>query len=144
MKQSNGANYEIKKYIDQKQTFASLFEDSYIPFTFAEFLGTDPVEKLECNFSHKGSRISASQLQRANITSNYGLSDIYAHIRDQNNNIVYTFIKRIESASVTSTFFADAIEKQTFQQYSNGEYSVEVVAQFANGERKVLYTGRLK
>ena len=72
------------------------------------------------------------------------MSDVYAYIKDKNNNVVHTIVKRIETASVTSTFLADAIDDNAVKAYFNENHSVEVVAQFANGNRQTLYTGTLK
>ena len=139
----NGDIYNIKANIDGKYTFAELYENNYIPFTFAEFVGLDPVEDGECIFSYTGSEITILKLKQVIVTSNYGMSDLYAIIRDGKNNVVYTAVQRMNSASIMQTVFGETIDSTKMAEYADGNYTVEVVAQLSNGERPVLYCGKL-
>lgn len=143
LEQSNGDGYSVKAGIDVKRTFSYLFEKHYLPFTFAEFHETDPVEDLTCLFSYTGSELSVLRLKQVIITANYGISDIYVSVKNEGGEVVQTAEKRMETASVMHTYLDDAIDETVFLPYADGKHSVEVIAQFANGERKVLYSGIL-
>ncbi|MBQ3075082.1 MAG: hypothetical protein IJC26_03350 [Clostridia bacterium] len=51
-KQSDGSPFRAQTVPYSKMTFAEAFKGSYLPFTFGEFTGADPVEKSETVFSH--------------------------------------------------------------------------------------------
>ena len=78
---SEGSNeagdvYQYEKNVDAKWNFNTLFE-RYVPFTYKEWLGEDPIEKTECTLSHKGETITKEQLFDSVITCNYGIADAY-------------------------------------------------------------------
>lgn len=138
-----GDAYTYKNNVDYQYPFYKLLDDDYIPFTFAEFLGTDPVEETQCAFSHQGQTVTPDQLRAGEITANYGISDAYAIIRDKDGNEVFRCAKRSETAGVMSANFYKTIPTDEFDTYATGEYTVEVLCQLGTGERLSLYTGTL-
>lgn len=143
LQQSNGEPISVKTGVDVKCTYKKLFEEAYLPFTFAEFLGTDPVEDTECTFHYTGSEITITKLQQVIITSNYGMSDVYVNVKDAEGKLCYTGAKRMTSPSVMHTVIGDDIPKTELLKYSVG-FQIEVVCQLSNGARPVIYTGKLK
>ena len=55
----DGTKLNVMAGVDLKYTFASLFKSCYIPFTFAEFLGSDPVEPSEVTLDLDQSTVTA-------------------------------------------------------------------------------------
>ena len=51
MNQSDGSTVYMEGIADSKTTFKKLFSGYYVPFTFAEFHGLNPVEKGEASLS---------------------------------------------------------------------------------------------
>lgn len=143
LQQSNGEPISVKTGVDVKCTYKKLYEEAYLPFTFKEFLGTDPVEDTECTFHYTGSEITIIKLQQVIITSNYGMSDIYVNVKDAEGKLLYTGAKRLTSASVMQTVIGEDITKAELLKYSVG-FQIEVVCQLSNGARPVIYTGKLK
>ena len=142
----SGDTYQYKNGVDTKMTFAKLFEQSYLPFTFAEFLGTDPVEETECSFSYTGDTISVKDLFSGKVTANYGISDIYAVVKDASGNEVYRHAVRVKRADTEEQQLvrnAENVVKWGTLDVTNGEFTVEVIAQLSTGERPTLYTGKL-
>lgn len=140
--QSNGDKRSVKAGIDTKLTFDKLFESSYLPFTYAEFLGTDPIEDTECEFSYTGSEITVTKLQQVVIKANYGISDIYVNIYDREGKVLHTAAKRMTCAGVYQTWIGDAVSNTELLKYTVG-YKMDVVIQLANGARVTAYTGEL-
>lgn len=138
-----GDTFTYKNNVDYQYPFYKLLEDSYIPFTFAEFLGTDPVEKTECTYSHTGSSITVSQLRSGEIRANYGISDVYAIIRDGAGNEVFRCAKRSGAAGILSTNLFKTMPEDRFEEFADGKHTVEVVCQLGTGERPSLYKGTL-
>lgn len=141
---ASGDTYRYKNYVDRKFTFNQLLTANYIPFTFGEFLGTDPVEPTECAFSHTGDTVTLEQLVTGKVTANYGVSDIYAILKDQNGKEVLRGVKRAETANVLSLDFVKAVDMTDWKAYAGKGYTVEILCQLGTGERPTLYTGILE
>ena len=114
----------------------------YIPFTFAEFLGTDPVEETQCSFSHTGDTITPMEVNAGIVTSNYGVSHIYAQVLDKDGNIVLSVVS-MENKPTFTLNFNRKIDSDQWGPYTDGNYTVQIVAQLGTGERPVIYTGKL-
>ena len=139
----SGDTYQHKNGVDETFTFAELYEDAYLPFTFAEFLGTDPIEETQCTCSLSGETVNPNQMLSAIVDANYGLADVYANIKNEKGKTVYSCAVRAEKAGCKQLGFATAIRQEEWEPYLNGKYTVEIVAQLATGERPVIYTGKL-
>ena len=140
---SAGALYNHKKNIDLKYSFRGLLKANYVPFTFGEFLGTDPVEETVCTFSHEGSKITINQLKQGVATANYGMSDLYVYVKDAEGETLDYKVVRAEVAEVREMNLAKAIYEPTFKKYADGNHTVEIVCQLGTGERPTVYTGTL-
>ena len=138
-----GDTYQHKNYVNKRFSFAELLADSYIPFTFAEFLGTDPVEETQCDFNHAGETINATQLNAGSVTSNYYISDIYAIIRDSNGNEQHRIVQRAGKVGLTELNFNRLVTSSALEPYADGSHTVEIICQLGTGERLNLYTGQL-
>ena len=143
---ADGDTFLHKNYLDRKMTFQKLFEGSYLPFTYAEFLGTDPVEDTVCEFSFTGDTISVKELFAGKVTANYGICDIYAVVKDASGNEVYRHAVRAKNGNLRELALvrnSDNIDKWGTLDVSSGEFTVEVIAQLYTGERPTVYTGKL-
>jgi hypothetical protein len=140
---SAGALYNHKKNIDLKYSFRGLWKANYVPFTFGEFLGTDPIEETVCTFAHESDEITVEQLKTTPVTANYGISDIYVYVKDGEGEVLFYKVKRANTAGKTSMDFSDTVYAATFNQYADGNHTVEIVCQLGTGERPTIYTGTL-
>ena len=143
---ADGDTFLYKNYVDRKMTFQQLFSDSYLPFTFAEFLGTDPVEETECVFNFTGDTITVKDLFAGKVTSNYGISDIYAVVKDASGKEVYRHAVRAKNGNSDALLLvrnSDNIDTWGTLDVSSGDFTVEVIAQLSTGERPTVYTGKL-
>ena len=149
----NGSNAEGDEFIyfgkyNNKRTFAKLFETYYIPFTFKEFIGEDPVEDTEVSCSHTGSTITKEQLFSTKVTSNYAISDTYAAVYNKDGVEVYKVAVRATVPSVYEmTITCDNANKDTtvwgtWDDVKSG-YTVKIFTQLGTGERPVLWEGKL-
>ena len=142
--QSNGDPFILKHNIDTKITFEELYNNHYIPFTFAELLGEDMVEDLSFDFSHTGSAIAVQELAEGYLSSNYGISDIYISLWNSDDELICSGVKRMERGGILRTGLGAAIERKDWLPYAREGHTVEVVAQFSNGERLTVYSGTLR
>ena len=135
------------KYNNQR-TFQKLFDGHYIPFTFKEFIGEDPVEDTEVSCSHTGTTITKEQLFSTKITANYAISDSYAAVYNENGVEVYKVAVRATVPSVFEmTITCDNANKDTtvwgtWDNVKSG-YTVKIFTQLGTGERPTLWEGKL-
>jgi hypothetical protein len=100
------------------------------------------------SYSHTGSTISLDQLYGSQVTCNYGLSDVYAIIKDNSGKEVYKLAVRPTAVhQMTMTFEKDNQDNVAWGSLDTldktKEYTVEIIAQIATGERPTLWTGKL-
>ena len=143
---TGGIPYQYERSIERKFTFNKLFTGAYLPFTFGELIGTDPIEETEVTFSYSGETITKEQLFSAKVTSNYNISDVYIYVYDAAGNEIY---KHVDRARVPSTREV-TIDKLANLVYTWGSWdnvkvgdTVKVEVQLGTGERPVLWEGKL-
>ena len=163
-----GDTYRYKSSVNAKKTFTQLFESHYIPFTFAEFLGTDPVEKTEVSLVKSSTtlvsgtieeadrsyqttktteKLTWSNLMASKVTSNYGIVDVYIIIKDNYGNEMYKHAVRTATAGNMNLAMAESGEAvttwETKELTSGKTYNAEIVVQLATGERPTIWSGQL-
>lgn len=140
-----GDFFQAKESIDKKVSFLYLFDHDYIPFTFAEFLGTDPVEETECTINLEGDSVSKSQIFGSTITSNYAISDAYVLI-SSSKGLVQKYMIKAPTVHVMQLKLQESgpnIDVWGEPDLSKGNYTVEVKVQLGTGELLTLYSGNL-
>ena len=144
-----GETYTYEANVDAKWSFLKLFEESYLPYTYKEFTGEDPIEDTVITFSHTGDTISKDQLFQSKVECNYGLVDIYAEIYDADGNQVYKVGSYANKANKKVLPFASEKKEKTLFQWgdladlsADKAYTVKVYAQVGTGERPTLWEGK--
>ena len=142
--QSNGIPYEVEGGVDVVMTFMDVFNNGYLPFTFAELNGQNAVEKAEASLNYPGNTIKADELSRAVIKSNYIMSDISVSVVDasgkevyRNDYIIYHMLMPYEA------IMSAAAPVQELQKYADGNHTVTVSTRVSTGEKIVAYEGVL-
>ena len=143
-----GDQCQIAKNAAHESKFISLFGGGYLPFTFKEWLGEDPIEKPETKFAHEGDTFSLSKLYNTKITSNYHIYDIYAEIYDAAGNEVVKLMTHNDGASCYTLSFQRGGMQATIWGDPNKldlskEHTIKIYAQLGTGERPTLYEGKL-
>lgn len=141
----NGKEYNVKGYVDKKYAFATLFNSGYIPFTFAEFLGTDPVEETKCTSSLSGSSVTLDQIFSSHVKSNYAISDVYVLISDSSGVVQKTMVKAtaVHTMQLNVRNSGNNVDIWGKTQLGSGSYTVKIQAQLGTGERITVYSGKL-
>ncbi|MBR2309135.1 MAG: hypothetical protein IKA47_01195 [Oscillospiraceae bacterium] len=148
----DGFVYQMKPSVDDKRTFNQLLAGGYLPFTFAEFQGTHPIEDTWCKLSVEGDAITARDLFKSHITSNYGIYDAYATVTDDAGKEVYWHAVRCLRSGCHDLAFCRYAEDPG--DHNNvefrgefpgpGTYNVKIDVQLATGERPCVYQGKLE
>ena len=144
----SGDFYKYQRNVDAKWTFADLYKGNYLPFTFPEWTGADPIEETEVKFSHTGDTISISKLHSGKVTSNYYIFDIYAQVFDSKGNEIYKLASRtLRNHSKDLKFYSTGETIDTWGSLdklkADETYTVKIYAQLGTGERPVVWEGTL-
>ncbi|MBR2310782.1 MAG: hypothetical protein IKA47_09670 [Oscillospiraceae bacterium] len=137
------------RFINKKTSFYSLKDSGYLPFTFKEWLGEDPIEAPEYKFEHQGDSITLEQLYTEKITSNYHIYDIYAEVYDAVGNEVLKIATHNDYASTYKMNFlrpgdVHAVYWGSVEDLeAGGDYTVKIYMQSGTGERPDLWEGKL-
>ncbi|MBR2616518.1 MAG: hypothetical protein IKC69_07565 [Clostridia bacterium] len=141
---SDGTVYRIRGNDGGKWTFEQLYKDGYIPHTFKEFLGQDPIEPGEATIEHSGPTASSRDLAKGNLKATYPISDVFTTVYDKDGKAVLAYKYRSERHFVKSIALAECIPFSYFSKYqANSDHTVEIKAQIANGELITVYSGTL-
>lgn len=142
--QSNGIPYEVEGGVDVVMTFMDVLNNGYLPFTFAELIKQDPVEKAEASLSVSGDSVKAGDLSRATIKSNYIISDITVSVTDASGKEVYHNDEILFATLMPySGIMTAAAPKAELDKYADGNHTVTVSTRVSTGEKIVAYTGTL-
>ena len=144
----NGDLCQVAETVDAKWSFQKLYSGKYLPMTFAEWTGEDPIEETEVTYSHTGDTITIEQLFSSKITTNYYLFDIYAHIYNAEGIEVCKIAMRYEETNTRELAFVEnAFALEVWGSYKDLDpadgYTVKVVAQIGTGERPTVWEGKL-
>lgn len=142
--QENGEPYEIQGRVDYKKSFQQVYDDGYLPFTFAELNKQNPVEKAEASISVGGDSVKLSELTQAQINCNYIMSDITVSVTDADNKEVYrkdTIISHMLMPK--TTLLNTAVSAKDLECYADGNHIITISTWANTGEKLVAYTGKL-
>lgn len=142
---ANGSSYLVKTSVDAKVSFNKLYSGNYVPFTFKEFTGADPVEETTISFSVTGASATFSQLCKGSVTSNYSITDAYIIVKDASGKEVYKHAVRNSSSwGTTLKMAASGAKVDSWGTLpTSGSYTFSIVAQLGTGERPTVYSGTL-
>jgi hypothetical protein len=142
-----GIPYTFERSMERKFTFKQFYDGAYLPYTFGELIGTDPIEETEISFSYSEETITKKQLFKEKVKSNYNISDIYIYIYDQAGTEVLKHAVRAITPSTRELEIHDRVGRcYTWGDWDNltvgGDYTVKIDVQLGTGERPVVYEGK--
>ncbi len=140
---SDGTEYRIRGNDGRPFTFLDLYKAGYLVHTFEEFLGSDPVEDGEAKIAHKKSTATIEDLTTGNLVANYPISDIFTTVRDSEGKIVFEHVERTIDHCTRALKAADCIPASKLEQYSNGDYTIEITSQLSTGALVPVYEGAI-
>lgn len=149
---TDGQQYTTITGLDEKRNFRYLYENGYLPFTFAEFTGAKPVEDTAWEFSHRGDTITLRELFRTKLTCNHSILDICATVTNEAGEEIYRHAVRPLQTPCREQYFSRYAKDEEYRNEVTiwgelplpGNYHVEITAQIATGERPVIYNGALE
>lgn len=165
----SGDTYLRKNRIGTKRTFEYLYEEGYIPFTFAEFQGTNAIEVTEVSLKNNTTVYSTgtvdettrrfdgtqntsflnwAELFSSTVASNYGIADAYITFTDNSGKELYRHAVRVRLAGEKTLALVETGTQVTTwetQTLTVGEtYHASIEVQLATGERPVIWEGTVR
>ncbi|MBR7165681.1 MAG: hypothetical protein IKD18_05315 [Clostridia bacterium] len=141
---ADGTEYRIQSDPNFKTTFARLRQKGYLPHTFAEFLGTDPVEKGNAYLEGVEGTLVAQNLTNIKLIANYGISDIFTTIRDADGNVVLDEIFHVVGHYGREQRGSKIINPQKVITLAReAGRTIEIRCQLYNGEMVTAFQGNL-
>ena len=141
---AEGNEFVTQGGLDVEVTFKQLYDKHYIPFTFKEFLGTEPVRKAKVITDLPARQTSVEDICCATFRANYNISDIFFLVKDKDGNEVHRSVYRHyyfteRELNMKEVAGAEALEKL---EVKDG-YTIEISCQLYNGDLLTVYTGKL-
>ena len=145
---NGGDQCQAARFINKKSTFASLRSSGYLPFTYKEWLGEDPIEVPEYKIDHEGASMTLDELYLKKITSNYHIYDIYVEVYDAAGNEILKIATHNDYASEYEMRFMRKTDGHAVYWGEiaslkiGGDYTAKIYLQSGTGERPTLWEGK--
>lgn len=147
----DGTKVKVQGGVDEKETFEFLYNKGYIPFTFGEFIGTDPVEAGEVSLSkadgsrlENGATVSTTELAAATLKGNYNLALMQMTLTDDSGKEIYTNkITSFNFCQRERTLAGFIVPTVLNRHLQNGSLKVKFTCTLGNGETLVAFEGTL-
>lgn len=146
--QDNGVILRQLGTVGEKWTFKRLLDKGYIPFTFKEFLGQDPIEPGEAWLADAtGKKVEPQSTKEAfglNLYGNYALCTIDIVVKNPDGQVMVSYDPDFVTLPTTyDVTMQGVLDEQRVAPYANGKNTIHIYAQLANGEYLEAYSGIL-
>lgn len=138
-KETGSVHYEGG--VDAVFTFDRLFDEYYLPFTFLEFLGQDPVEPAHAFL--EGDTSSFGELQKATVKSNYAICHVRVTFTDEAGKERYSYLARPTLLN-TRDFLLEKLLFSTSSFYADGKNTCRIDVFVGSGQEFTVFEGVLK
>lgn len=140
---ADGTTVQLQGKVDFKATFSELFSKSYITFTFAEFLGTDPVEPGELTLTLPKT-VTPGEMIAGELCSNYPIAYFNITLTDDSGNTTYRKLIPAQGLNVSSIYLGKLISTSDINPLvQTGDQTLTVQARISTGELLTAYEGTL-
>jgi hypothetical protein len=141
---ADGSVVQLQGKVDVKTTFAELFSKSYVPFTFAEFLGTDPVEPGQVTLALPEAPTVSDLIRSGNIVSNYPIAAYTATLTDTKGNVTYELRCHTDGMNQFEVVLGKQLDLSRIRALlEQGEQTLTVQVRISTGELITAWEGKL-
>ena len=139
----DGTNVLIQGNIDKKTTFTELYHKYYIPFTFGELIGTEPVEPAQVTLELP-EQATISALATGVITTNYPIAYVRATVTDDSGNVLYSVTEPTTITDDREMFLGKVLDlAQIGSLTEDAPLQLTVQVRVSTGQLLTAYTGTL-
>ena len=129
--------------LDVRVSFQSLFNSGYLPFTFAELIGEDPVEQATLVADRDLSDATLVTLCRTALTCNYSISHLVLTVETQDGEEVYRYSYYPRENNIRQVPLSSVIQRDELAAYLDGTYRITIAGRVSTGELLTVYSGTL-
>ena len=140
MNQSDGSTVYMEGIADSKTTFKKLFSGYYVPFTFAEFHGLNPVEKGEVLFSSTENLDTVDRLRIVTLTANYPITSLEFRVFSPAGENLYSKILH-PAATNSYSWELNSIIYPNMITFLNGSNTLKIFVRLSTGEELEVFQG---
>lgn len=131
--------------LDVKVSFKKLYDHGYLPFTFAELIGKDPVEPAEITTERMNlEEFSLKELARGMIGCNYAISHCTLELKDAKGTVTYrktAYADKIDARTIYAGLTVDKAEIEKLLQ--TGPQTAQLTCRIGTGQLMTIYNGPL-
>ena len=136
----DGTTVQLQGNIHKKTSFAMLFKQYYIPFTFGEFIGTEPVEAAEVTLELPD-RVTPSDLATSVIKTNYPISYVKVTVTDRKGKEAYCVTEPTQVTDVREIFLGKLLDFEPL--FRHGEQTLTIQVRVSTGQLLTAYEGTI-
>ncbi|MBR2616343.1 MAG: hypothetical protein IKC69_06675 [Clostridia bacterium] len=131
-------HYVVQGGVDVKESFANLYENGYLPFTFKEFLGQMPYQKAIIRSNIRKTVFNVDELKEIELSCNYPMSDFFYTVTDPYGTVVLDGVYRTPVFSTYKIALSTILplKEMARLEFIDGNYKVNVDIQLYNGYKK--------
>ncbi len=142
------SQYLVQGGEDVKIYFSELFKTGYIPFTFAEFLGTAKTKRAKVKTGLPEKTCTLQDFETAVLESNYLVSDLFFSVKDKAGKELFRHVtRRVNSTPEEMDLYTMPLIQHTptdaIFSFANGENTLEISCQLLNGEKPTVFSGTI-
>jgi len=130
--------------VDVKVSYNKLYSNGYVPFTFAEFLGTNPVEEASATLTVSGTDFTVSELAAASVQANYAISDLTLTVTNPSGAVVGERFARVSACNAKTWKLLSLMNQAALNPLIDGKNQFKIDCRLGTGEVITIYTGILK
>ena len=138
----NGDHYIAQGGVNVKFTFKALFDTYYIPFTFAEFLGTKKVDVATVGVDSDEKLFSADDIAALTLTSNYPISDVFVTVKNNLGEKVYSCVHRSLDFFIKEMKLGEILPTDELKPFA--DHTISIDCQLFNGSKLNALSAKLK
>jgi len=138
-------SYKTQAGVDRKFTFHELFNEGYLPWTVAEFIGRDPVEKATATGDLTAPSATVSEIAKIRIRTNYAMSAFEFRVKDESGKELFSLARPFTDfplQRLDDTLYGK-YNMHELTPYANGKNTVQVFVRVNTGELLQVYEGTL-
>ncbi len=140
----DGSQITIAGRVDNKFTFDAIYSGGYIPFTFAELIGTDPVEEVSVSYSISGETATVDAVIGSVIESNYNIVFAEYTVYDKDGKVLYNKFSGNSTFNKKTFEMSTIVFKSTINQFAGqGGATIKIECFSSIGKSITVYEGAI-
>lgn len=142
----DNTDFWVQGDVDVQVSFEDLYSNGYLPFTFAELIGEDPIEPAVVSTVNPiPETVTIKDLLQITFYSNYAISHYSLELRDSAGNVTYQKTLYMQHLNERSSSTGSLITTSQLQELlQSGPQTVCLTCRISTGQLMTIYNGSLE